>query len=69
MHPSKLWCHSTNKWKGSISKKQPFIICFDRQPQITHMFSSIIKFPLIEIKKVGEEGNKIKRNEEKFVAW
>lgn len=32
------------------------------------MFSSIIKFPLIEIKKVGEEGNKIKRNEEKSVA-
>lgn len=30
------------------------------------MFSSIIKFPLIEIKKVGEEENKIKRNEEKF---
>lgn len=33
------------------------------------MFSSIIKFPLIEIKKVGERKDKIKRNEEKFVAW
>lgn len=25
-----------------------------KQSKITHMFSSIIKFPLIEIKKVGE---------------
>jgi hypothetical protein len=30
------------------------------------MFSSIIKFPLIEVKKVGE-GDKIKRHEEKLV--
>lgn len=30
------------------------------------MFSSIIKFLLIEVKKVGE-GDKIKRYEEKFV--
>lgn len=29
-----------------------------RQSKITHMFSSIIKFPLIEIKKVGEKETK-----------
>lgn len=56
-----------SKWKTDVGETQAYKVwLFGKQEKFTHMFSSIIKFPLIEVKKVGE-GDKIKRNEEKLV--
>lgn len=54
MHPSKLRRQITSE-KKSDQKRQAYMysLFLTKQSEITHMFSSIIKFPLIEIKKVG----------------